>query len=188
MVACIVGCGCSSTQNAQSSVQNTPSASTTTSQPLSPAPAPVTAGITLKPTTAQTTFITTTETPKIDLLTVTLNSAVKKITIGGSNPFPGNIFLVLDVVIQNNDKNQGFTYSDSSFSIFDKINKRRITAITYKIPNGLNNPLTSGIIPIKSKQSGQIVFGVLDNSSSYKFSIVDSTGTVLTSVDNINVA
>jgi hypothetical protein len=183
-----MGCGCSSAQNSQGSVQNTPSVSATTPQPLSPAQTPVTVGTTLKPTTAQTTLITTTETPKVDPLTVTLNSAVKKISIGGGNPFPGNIFLVLDIGIQNNDNTQDFAYSDTSFTIYDKLNKRRITAITYKFPAGLNSPLTSGTIPKKSNKSGQIVFGVFENSSAYKLSIVDSTGTVLTSVDNINVA
>ena len=100
---------------------------------------------------------------------------------------PGNIFLVLDITIQNNDKNKDFEYTDSSFVYFDKLNKKRNIAITSKIPGGLNNPFTSGSIPLKSKITGQVVFGVLDSSNSYKFSLVDPTGTVLISIDNINV-
>jgi hypothetical protein len=141
----------------------------------------------LAPTPAPTAIVSTPGTPVIDVATVTLNSAVKKTIIAKSTPMSGNIFLVLDVTIQNNDKYKDFEYTDSSFVIYDKSNKNRRTAITSKINGGLNNPLASGKIPLKSKMTGQIVFGVMDGSNSYKFSIVDSTGTVLTSVDNINV-
>ena len=89
---------------------------------------------------------------------------------------------------QNNDKNNDFKYTDSSFAIFDKVNNNRRTAITYKLlTGGLNNPLTSGTIPLKSTKTGQIVFGEMDSSNSYKLYVSDSTGTVLASVDNINV-
>jgi hypothetical protein len=187
LTACIVSTGCTSTQNTQSPVQNIPPTITTPSQPLSPTTPPATTASSIAPTTVPTVMISTTQTPANDGLSVTLNSAVKKTTIEGSGPLPGNILLVLDITIQNNDKNKNFEYTDASFGCYDKLNKRRITAITYKFTSGLNSPLTSGTIPLKSKKTGQIVFGVLDNSTTYKFYVTDSTGTVLTSIDNINV-
>jgi hypothetical protein len=187
ITACIVSTGCTSTQSAQISVQSNSPTVITPSQTLSPTTAPGTIVPTLAPTTAPTAIVSTAGTTVNNGLCVTVNSAVKKITLGGSNPMPENIFLVLDVTIQNNDKNKDFEYTDSSFAIYDKLNKNRRTALTYKIPGGLNSPLTSGTIPLKSKKTGQIVFGVIDSSNSYKFSVVDSTGTVLTSIDNINV-
>jgi hypothetical protein len=187
VTACIISAGCTSTQSVQSSARSNPPTITTTSQTLSPTTAPGTKVTTLAPTTAPTAIISTAGTPMNDGVSVILNSAVKKIKIGSSGPLPGNIFLVLDVTIQNNDKNKDFEYTDSSFAIYDKLNKNRRTALTYKIPGGLNSPLTSGTIPLKSKKTGQIVFGVLDNSTTYKFYVTDSTGTVLTSIDNINV-
>jgi hypothetical protein len=79
-------------------------------------------------------------------------------------------------------------YTDSSFAIFDKVNNNRRSAITYKLlTGGLNNPLTSGNIPLKSTKTGEIVFGVMDSSNSYKLYISNSTGTVLDSIDNIDV-
>ena len=135
-----------------------------------------------------TTVLSTTGTVTNDVLTITINSATKKTIIGRSTNKGGDIFLVLDITIQNNDKNNDFRYKDTSFAIFDKINNIRRTAITSQLnTGGLNNPFTSGTIPLKTKMSGQIVFGVMDNSNSYKLYVSDSKGSVLTSIDNINV-
>jgi len=125
---------------------------------------------------------------KNDVVTISINSAVKKTIIGRSTNKGGDIFLVLDITIQNNDKINDFRYKDTSFALYDKTNNNRRTAITSQLnTGGLNNPFTSGTIPFKSKMSGQIVFGVMDNSDSYKLYVSDSKGTVLTSIDNINV-
>jgi hypothetical protein len=111
---------------------------------------------------------------------------VKKTSLGSFTPLPGNIFLVLDVTIQNNDKNNDFKYTDSSFSIYDTVNQKRGQAITSKVAGGLNIPLASGTIPLKSTKTGQIVFGVSDNSNSYKFAVVNSTSAITPLID-INV-
>jgi len=187
LVACMVGSGCTTNQNTQGTAQGNPSPVATQLQPQNPATPTATIPSSIAPTTVPTVMISTTQTPANDGISVTLNSAVKKVKIGSSSPMPGNIFLVLDITIQNNDKNKDFEYTDSSFVYFDKLNKKRNIAITSKIPGGLNNPFTSGSIPLKSKITGQVVFGVLDSSNSYKFSLVDPTGTVLISIDNINV-
>ncbi len=135
-----------------------------------------------------TTVLSTTGTVKNEVMTISINSAVKKTIIGRSTNKGGDIFLVLDITIQNNDKINDFRYKDTSFAIFDKVNNIRRTAITSQLnTGGLNNPFTSGTIPLKTKMSGQIVFGVMDNSNSYKLYVSDSKGTVLTSSDNINI-
>lgn len=187
LTTCIVSTGCISTQGAQTSDQSISPIITTPSQTLISTTAPETSDTTLAPTTSLT-IISTTAIPKNEVLTVTLNSAVKKTQIGKSTNKAGNIFLVLDVTLQNNDKNNDFKYTDTSFAIFDKVNKNRRTAITSQLlSGGLNSPLTSGTIPLKSKITGQIVFGVMDSSNSYRLYISDSTGTVLTSIENIDV-
>lgn len=134
------------------------------------------------------TIISTTGTAMNSTLNITINSAVKKTIIGRSTNKGGDIFLVLDITIQNKDKNNDFRYKDTSFSLYDKLNDDRNTAITSQLTTGgLDNPFKSGTIPIKSKMSGQIVFGVKDNSNSYKLYVSDLKGTVLTSIDNIYV-
>jgi len=95
--------------------------------------------------------------------------------------------LILDITIKNNDKKNDFKYSDSSFVISYKSNNGSLTSITTQFANGLINPLISGTVPSGSTDEGTILFGVNATSNAYKLSVVDSTGTVLTSIDNINV-
>ena len=184
----MVSTGCTSTspQGAKTSAQTIPPTIATPAQILSPTTTSVTIATTMAPTTASTAITSTTLTPISSGLTVTLNSAVKKTSLGSFTPLPGNIFLVLDVTIQNNDKNNDFKYTDSSFSIYDTVNQKRGSAITSKVAGGLNIPLASGTIPLKSTKTGQIVFGVSDNSNSYKFAVVNSTSAITPLID-INV-
>jgi len=140
------------------------------------------------PKTVPTANILTNTSPVNSGIIVKVNSALKKTSIGGLSPNPGNIFLVLNVTIQNTDKNNSFEYSDSSFMIYDKLNQNRSSAITGILAAKLNSPIpASGSIQPGEIVTGEIVFGVLDSSNSYKFYVVDRKGTVLASVDNINV-
>jgi hypothetical protein len=184
LTICIFSTGCTSTQPA---AQN--SSSTATTPIVSATTVPGTIVTTPVPTTVQTTTISTTANQVSEGINVTINSAVKKTNIGTYNNKPGNIFLVLDVTIKNNDKNNDFKYTDSSFLIGDKTNQNRRSAITSQVAGGLNSPLSSGTIPLKSTKTGQIVFGVMDTSNAnlYRLFIDDPTGTVLTSIDNIAV-
>ena len=142
----------------------------------------------MAPTTVPTAVITTTQTPANTGLGITLNSAVKKTKIGTFNPKPGIIFLVLDITLKNNDINKDFQYTGSSFSIYDKQNQNTVPLVTNLAAGGLDSAFTSGMIPVKSEKTGQIVFGVPENSQSYKFSVYDSKGTEITSFDTINVS
>jgi hypothetical protein len=187
LTICIFSTGCTSTQNSPTSTQNSTQYVTTPGISLTTVPG--TTVITSAPTTVQTTTVSTTGTQASEGVSVTINSAVKKTNIGNFNNKPGNIFLVLDVTIKNNDKNKDFKYTDSSFLIGDKTNQNRRSAITSQVAGGLNSPLSSGTIPLKSTKTGQIVFGVMDTSNAnlYRLFIDDPTGTVLTSIDNIAV-
>jgi len=144
----------------------------------------------IAPTTVPTVIIATTQIPTNSTLIVTLNSAVKKTKIGTFYPIIGTntIFLVLDITLKNNDQNKDFQYTDSSFSIYDKTNQKKHNPITSLIGGGLDSPFTSGMIPLKSEITGQIVFAVKDNSTSYKLSVYDSKGDEISSFDNINVS
>jgi hypothetical protein len=186
LTACIVSTGCTSGsgQNAQISPQTNSPTITTPAQALNPTTAPGTLVTTLAPASAPTAVVTTTGTPANGGLSFTVNSAVKKTALGEFKPKPGNIFLILDVTIQNNDKNNDFDYTTASFALSDNLNTNRRPPLG-KFSSGLDNQLISGTIPLKSKISGQIVFGVTDGSNSYKLSVSDSTGTVLTSIDTI---
>ena len=185
LIACIVCTGCTSGQNTQTSAPGTSPTVTTPAQTLNPTTVPETLVTTLAPASAPTAVVTTTGTPPNGGLSVTVNSAVKKTALGEFKPKPGMIFLVLDVTIQNNDKNNDFEYTTASIALSDNLNTNRRPPLG-KFSYGLDNQLISGTIPLKSKITGQVVFGVTDGSNSYKLTVSDSTGTVLTSIDNIN--
>jgi hypothetical protein len=127
--------------------------------------------------------------PTNDVVTVTLNSAEKKTSLGNSIGKPGRAMLILDISIKNNDKKNDFKYTDASFVISYKSTNDSLTAITSQYANnqGLINPLISGTVAAGSTDNGKILFGVNSTSNAYTLSVVDSTGTVLTSLDTIYV-
>ena len=186
LTASIVSTGCTSTQSQSSAQSNSPTI-TTPSQTFSPTTVPETLITTLSPTTTPIATISTTGTPTNDVLTVILNSAEKKTSLANGIGKPGRVLLILDITIKNNDKKNDFKYTDASFVISYKSNNDRLTAITTQYANGLINPLISGTVPSGSIDDGKILFGINATSNSYKLSVVDSTGTALTSIDNIYV-
>jgi hypothetical protein len=194
LTACIVCTGCTSTQTKTSAQSNAPPI-TTPLQTSSPTSAPETLITPLAPTPAQNSTcgdgicaVPSTISPgNNDLLTLTLNSAEKKTTLGNGVGKPGRSMLILDVTIKNNDKRNDFKYTDSSFVISYKSNEDRLTAITTQYAKGLINPLISGTVPAGSTDDGKILFGVNATSNSYKLFVVDSNGKEIASVDNINV-
>ena len=178
--------GCISNQT-QTSLQSNSPVITTPAQILSLTTTSETLITTLAPTTAQTAAVSVTGTPANDILTVTLNSAERKTTLGNGVGKPGRIMLILDITIKNNDKKNDFKYSDSSFVISYQSNNDSLTSITTQYAKGLINPLISGTVPSGSIDDGTILFGVNATSNAYKLSVVDPTGKVITSIDNINV-
>jgi hypothetical protein len=188
LIACIVSTGCTSSPPAQTPVPSNSPTTTTTSQPPSPTTPPATTAASLAQTTTPAATISTTATLTNDAITVTLNSAKKRTTLyNGGSLAPGNALLELDITIQNNDNRKDFEYTDESFVLSFKSIPLRQTAITTLSAKGLINPLISGTVPAGSRDEGKIVFGVNATSNYYKLSVVDATGTVLTSIDNIIV-
>jgi hypothetical protein len=187
LTACIMSTGCTSSQSTPTSAQSIPPTVSTPAQTLSPITTLGTQVTSLTPTTTPTAIVSTTVTPANEVLTVTLNSAEKMTSLSNGIGKPGRIMLLLDITIKNNDKKNDFTYTDASFVISDKSNEERLTAITSQKAKGLANPLIMGTVPSGSTNDGKILFGVNATSNNYKLSVVDSTGTVLASIDNINV-
>jgi hypothetical protein len=189
LIACVVSSGCTSNQNTQVPVQTVPPTVATAANTMIPTTTPEATAPASVSTTVPPAAVSTIQTPANEGLSVTINSVDKKTTLGGGNPAkPGNAFLVLGVTIQNNDINKDFAYTDASFRILDTSNNGSWhAAMTNQISRGLNSPLLPGTIPPKTKKTGQIGFGVPDNSTSYKFSIVDSAGTVITTINDLRV-
>jgi Domain of unknown function (DUF4352) len=186
LTACIV-CACCTSQQVHTSAQSKTPAATTPSQTLSPATIAETRITTPAQTTAPAATIPMAGPAKKDVLTVTLNSAEKKVSYGNYIGKPGRIGLILDITIRNNDKQNDFAYSDSSFILAYKSYDESQTAITSQYAKVLGNPLFMGTIPAGSTDDGKILFGVNASSTTYRLSVVDSTGAELGSIDTIFV-
>jgi hypothetical protein len=140
--------------------------------------------------TATTAAAGVTTTTAVDPVTVTINSATEKTTLAGlKTKKEGNVFLVLDMTLRNNDRNEDFSYGPGSFQL--KANAPGSSwngPVTTVFTSGLDHQLTSGTIPLKSAISGQIVFSVSPNVNSFRLTVSDAKGTVVTTVDNIQVS
>ncbi|MEN6397063.1 MAG: DUF4352 domain-containing protein [Methanoregula sp.] len=189
LAVCIVSTGCTATQNTQSSVQTIHPTTATASEPVITTLPPGTTSASSSATTIPTVVKTMTQPPVNDPVSVTINSAEKRTAIGGATPQSGAVFLVLDVILENNDKNEDFAYTNASFQILaNNPGSSWHSAFVKKIGSGLDNQLTTGTIPLKSKISGQIVFGVSSTSNSYSFAVFDSKGYEITRVENIHIS
>lgn len=191
IASCVIVSGCTSAQNNPGTVQNTQTVTPITVQTTVPAAAPATTPVTSAPVTVQTTAITTTTTQTPAVVSVTLNSAEKQAKLGSfTQKVSGRTFLVLDLTIKNNDPSEDFDYTNASFALVDKTvtPPRTLSPLTTIVTGSLENPFTSGMVPIKSEKTGQIVFSVNENSKLYKFILYDTKGKEITSIDNITVS
>lgn len=187
-IAVILATGCTSSgSNPVTPVQTSAPASVVTT----PA-ATITAAATtpsLESTTVQMRTISTTATPVTDIVSVTLNSAKKRITTyAGKSVGQGAVLLELDITLKNNDEHKDFEYTDSSFVLSYKSKPDRLTSKTSQFAAGVANPFIGAPVPSGSEKTGKLVFIVNETSNFYKLSVVDSAGTVLTSIDNINAS
>jgi hypothetical protein len=178
LIAGIFVAGCTSTSAA------TPVAQPTVTTPESvgttiPQTASATSAETIPvPTTVQTAPATPAQTPADEGLNVTINSAK---TIGnwvGYLPPKDNTWLVLDVTLKNNG-NTDFAYSKDSFSIV------RYGGGSWHSATYLSTDFNGVSVPANSDVSGKIVFMVLQSADMFKFTVKDSSGTVISETDNI---
>jgi hypothetical protein len=131
-------------------------------------------------TQTQTTILSA---PSQDPVSLTINSANKQTKVYTFTPNPGNIFLLLDITVKNNAVEKGFDLTESSISLsYAKNGTSPLPSITSKVRGGLDNPL---IMPTRIEQhdqrTGQVVFGVADNSGRYTINLIGTDGTVVSS-------
>lgn len=114
-----------------------------------------------------------------------INWAEKQTQIYKYKPDEGRIFLVLDISIINNGITKGFDVGDKSVMLTDLTNQQsqRLTkGANPKIHEALKNPFIYPTrIPVGEMRTGQIVFGVQQNSDSYKLNLTDFYGKELSS-------
>jgi hypothetical protein len=130
-----------------------------------------------------TTQVTPGVTQPQEDVSLTINSAKKVSKLFTFTPKTGRIFLVFDITVKNNGIVKGFEFNDQSVRLLDiKNNEGQSTSLTTTIRGGIENPIiTPTRIEQNDKRSGQIVFGVLDSSRSFRISVIDNSGEVISS-------
>ena len=134
-------------------------------------------------TTVPATQMQTTTPVVPDPVSLTINSATKQTNVYTMTPKPGRIFLVLNVTIKNHAVEKGFDLTDASLSLsYARAGTNPEPSITSQVRGGLDNPI---IMPTRIEQNdqrtGQVVFGVVDNSNSYTIKLIGTDGVVVSS-------
>lgn len=109
-------------------------------------------------------------------INVTIHSAIKTTAAGRSIPKPGNIFIIINMTMENP--------ADNAVPIDDSI--VRITGdgpaggpLNQKISDVLENPLAWNPIPPHATRTGEIIFGVNGSTSDFTLEFLDSRGNIV---------
>jgi len=105
-------------------------------------------------------------------INVTVHSAIKTTAAGRSIPKPGNIFIIINMTMENP--------ADNEFPINERT--VRITGggpLSQKISDVLENPLAWNPIPPHATRTGEIIFGVKGSTSDFTLEFLDGTGNIV---------
>jgi hypothetical protein len=173
LLSCLSGC-----------VQTTPGLSTDGTSPIPPtgdatqdAIAPeVTVQATSQVTSAYPLALTS------EKITVTVHSVERVSRLWDYNPYEGNVFLVVDATIRNNQENRDFRFTEEKISISEG-GDIWIPSITHTMGEGMVDPFVECILHPKAERRGYIVFGVYANAGDFSLRLVDGLGNELLSAD-----
>jgi hypothetical protein len=118
-------------------------------------------------------------------VSVTIHSADKVLKLNNNNrPLAGDIFLILNITVKNNDIQEGFDLADRSITLFDLDDSEYIVRPINSLPKvyeGLEHPID---LPVRIEQNevltGQLIFGIHD-STKYRLNLTDSQNHVFSS-------
>jgi|SRR5208283_575381 len=179
LIAGVFIAGCTSTSAATPAAQPTATTPESGGTMIPQTESTTPAETTTQPITVQTGPASPTGTPANEGIMVTLNSAKTSGNWVGYLPPKGNTWLIIDVTLQNNGTTD-FAYSKDSFSIV------RYGGGSWHSASALSSDFNGMSIPANSEVSGKIVFAVLDSADMFKFTVKDSSGTVVSETDNIS--
>ncbi len=106
---------------------------------------------------------------------LTINSALKTTKIKDSNPLPGNIFVVINMTINNLQEKEPFVANEKTVDITGG------GPMTQKIYDRLSNPFYWGTIPPQGSRTGEVVFGVKETTGSFTITLLDEKGNTILS-------
>lgn len=119
---------------------------------------------------------TTQESDPGQTLNVVIHSAQKTMKIQDTNPLPGNIFVVINMTIENLADSESFVANENTIDITGG------GPMTQKIYDRLANPFYWGSIPPGSSKTGVMVFGVKESTNQFALTLLDQKKRVMLTV------
>lgn len=117
-------------------------------------------------------------------ISVTIHSVEKKYSLGTSHAAPGEIMVILNITVKNNDLSRGFYFYEGSTTLRDLVSGRNLGFSFNEKASVKSNVEDAIILPRTIKQndslSGKIVFAT-NNSDTYLLNFVDYDDTILLS-------
>jgi hypothetical protein len=104
---------------------------------------------------------------------VTIHAAFKTMNIRGAQPYSGNIFVVVNMTIENLAHNDTYVFNETTVLINNG------NPLTQKFYTHLKNPLYWGTIPPGDKRTGEVVFSVWENTQAFTLRFFNKSGKVV---------
>jgi len=117
-------------------------------------------------------------------VSLTVHSVEKRYSLSTTRPGPGEVFVILNITVKNNDLPDGFYFSEGSTTLRDLVSGRNL-GLSFNEKSSVQEGLENAIIlPRKIKQndaiSGKILFGTA-NSNVYLLNLIDYDDTIILS-------
>jgi len=106
-------------------------------------------------------------------ISITIHSAQKTTKIQDTHPLPGNMYVVINMTIENLGTTDAFVANEDTIDITGG------GPMTQKIYDKLSNPFYWGSIPPQSRRTGEIVFGVQESTYQFTLTLLDEGGEVI---------
>jgi len=120
-------------------------------------------------------------------LNVTLHSAQCVSAIGGSHPYPGNKYLIVNITVKNLNETGWYLFSDENIWVVPD-GGTGSASINRKSGDATGNLFPAGKILVGEERQGIVIFGVPEQSQSFTLKLFNGLGETVSNVvklDNI---
>mgnify|MGYP001443646102 CR=1 FL=1 len=120
-------------------------------------------------------------------MNVTLHSARRVSAIGGSHPYPGNIYLVVNISVKNLNETGWYMFSDENIWIVPD-GGTGSASINHKSGDVIENLFPASKILVGEERQGAVIFGVPEQSQSFTLKLFNGMGETISNVlelDNV---
>jgi hypothetical protein len=117
----------------------------------------------------------------IPTLNITVHSARRVSSIGGSHPLPGNIYLVVNITVKNLNETGLYMFSDENIRAVPD-GGTGSSSLNRKSGDFLENAFPAGKITVGEERQGNVIFGVPEQSESFTLKLFNGLGETVSNV------